>query len=551
VKDVEEEKKISADIQEELTQKLENLLERDRLGGDGESVPETPPNEAAMPLPVSQTSVKESDSETVTNPFYISIKLDLMALALLTVGVFTRMLRLESPHNVVFDEMHYGKYASLYLKNTFFFDSNPPLGKMIVALAGYLAGFDGRFSFDKIGQEYPPEMPLFALRFVPALCGSLLTPSVYLIMTELGMSHYAGGLAAFMVLFDTAILTQSRFILMESIMMFFGLAAILAVIRFRKVSGSPFTKAWFAWLSLSALLISAVFSVKYIGIYTCFLCLFLLVQDFWRLLPNKDLSDRQLLADAASRITLLTVIPAVFYLGLFWLHFTILTKAGTHELIPAEKTELSFWDKFTELQFKMLITNQENVQNHNFASDPTEWPFLTRGIAYYIAKDSNNQVHLMGNILVWYTASLCLVLYSGLLVFYLLRRRRLCYDIDEAEFQRFCTAGEVLLTGYLLHFLPYFFYDRTLFLHHYLPAYLFKLMLAGYFVSHLHYLMTKFTGNKIANTIFSLGVFVWSLGAVYVFIQFSGLSYAHRALSSDDVRALRWKETWDLIIHKK
>ena len=53
----------------------------------------------------------------------------------------------KAPRHVVFDEMHYGKYASLYLKNIFFFDSNPPLGKMMIAAAGYLAGFDGRFRY--------------------------------------------------------------------------------------------------------------------------------------------------------------------------------------------------------------------------------------------------------------------------------------------------------------------------------------------------------------------------------------------------------------------
>ena len=59
------------------------------------------------------------------------------------------------------------------------------------------------------------------------------------------------------------------------------------------------------------------------------------------------------------------------------------------EMIPEAPTRLSFAEKFLELQVKMLMTNQENVQNHNYASDPTEWLFLTRGIAYYISKDSN------------------------------------------------------------------------------------------------------------------------------------------------------------------
>ena len=139
-------------------------------------MPVTPPNEASVPNQVSQSSTTTSEH---ANPFFINIQIDVMAVVLLLCGTFTRMLRLESPNNVVFDEMHYGKYASLYLKNTFFFDSNPPLGKMIIALAGYLAGFDGKFSFDKIGQEYPHDIPLFALRYITHILNNLHNLIIY------------------------------------------------------------------------------------------------------------------------------------------------------------------------------------------------------------------------------------------------------------------------------------------------------------------------------------------------------------------------------------
>ena len=50
-----------------------------------------------------------------------------------------------------FDELFYGRFASMYSKNTFYYDSHPPLGKMFIALMGYIGGFDGQANFDAIG----------------------------------------------------------------------------------------------------------------------------------------------------------------------------------------------------------------------------------------------------------------------------------------------------------------------------------------------------------------------------------------------------------------
>ena len=67
------------------------------------------------------------------------------------------------------------------------------------------------------------------------------------------------------------------------------------------------------------------------------------------------------------------------------------------------------------------------------------------------------------------------------------------FDINESEFEKYVQTDGVLLSVYSAHYLPYLFYDRTLFLHHHLPAYIFKLMLLGYFISHMPYLLRKMT----------------------------------------------------------
>lgn len=173
------------------------------------------------------------------------------------------------------------------MKKTFFFDSHPPLGKQLISAAAYIAGFDGQFKFDRIGSPYSDIVPLFALRLVPALCGSLLIPTAYHLILELGLKQWTATLAGtlllfgnllyyiifllfirtfnihiyirvytiliiytFIIILDNALLTQSRFILMESILMQFSLFGLICIMKFRKIMDQPTNLSWWLWLIL-------------------------------------------------------------------------------------------------------------------------------------------------------------------------------------------------------------------------------------------------------------------------------------------------------------
>ncbi|KAJ8920574.1 hypothetical protein NQ315_004713 [Exocentrus adspersus] len=222
----------------------------------------------------------------------------------------------------------------------------------------------------------------------------------------------------------------------------------------------------------------------------------------------------------------------------------------TAEMIPTTPTKLSFWEKFFELHYKMMFVSTDSVQNHMYSSEPLEWPLMSRGIAYWVSSSSNAQIHLLGNVIIWYSATVCLFCYCCLLVFYLLRRRRLCYDLDETNWNQFQLIGEVFLAGYLFHYLPYFFIERTLFLHHYLPAFAFKTLLLAATLEHLYMVLNNVLKLRSVACFFILACLVWLAAIIVVFTKFSVLSYGTTVLSTNDVINLRWKDTWDFIVHK-
>lgn len=227
------------------------------------------------------------------------------------------------------------------MKNTFFFDSHPPLGKQLVALAAYIAGFDGKFKFDRIGSPYTDTVPLVALRFVPAFFGSLIVPTTYHLMLEMGLTEWTSIFAALLFLFDNALLTQSRFVLMESMLLFFSLFGILCILKFRKYYKRPYSISWFFWLVSATISLTCSLCVKYAGLYSCLLGIAIILRDFWKLLSQKSITDISLITRFITQTIVGLSASILVYVLIFYVHLSLLYKAGPHDSIMTSAFQAS------------------------------------------------------------------------------------------------------------------------------------------------------------------------------------------------------------------
>ncbi|KAL0640349.1 Dolichyl-phosphate-mannose--protein mannosyltransferase 4 [Maublancomyces gigas] len=254
-----------------------------------------------------------------------------LALFVVTVAAFiTRFWKINHPNQVVFDEVHFGKFASYYLQRTYFFDVHPPFGKLLFALMGWFVGYDGHFKFDNIGDSYiDNKVPYVAFRAMPALMGSLTVPVVFLTMWESGYSLPACLVATGLVLFDNAHIGQTRLILLDATLIFAMACSLLCYVRFYKLRHVPFGRKWWKWLLLTGVSMSCVISTKYVGVFTFVTIGAAVAIDLWNLLDyKKGLSLQQYSKHFAARAFGLIGVPFFFYLFWFQVHFAILYRSG-------------------------------------------------------------------------------------------------------------------------------------------------------------------------------------------------------------------------------
>ncbi len=446
---------------------------------------------------------------------------------LTVLALVTRLWQLGQPHALVFDEVYFRQFAANYLNGHFFFDIHPPLVKLLFAGIGTLF----HLSPEQIAAGDPGGL---ILRIMPALAGAALVPLVYIIVRQLGLGRRIAAFGALLVLCDNALLVESRFVLMDSLLLLVGMGALSSYLQLRKSKGH---RRW-VWVIATAVLLGTLVSTKWTG-----LAVVGLIAVTWAIEGVlRKVNYRRLLGEAAAVVAVI----AGIYFGSFAVHFALLTHSGTGDAFMSEKFQstlvgnpkynstatMPFWEKFIELNTEMYTAQSSlNEVTHPYASRWYSWPFEIRPIYYWqgdtLKNGEQGNIYLLGNPVVWWLSAVGVA--CALLVWLaqprLLGRRR--------------KLVAFLLTGYALNFVPFTFITRPMFLYHYLFALLFSIVATCVMLATLFDWQAEKYGEKAVRQTFWVLVVIVVLG----FLYFVPLSYGW-PMTPADLQQKIWLPTW-------
>eukprot|EP00127_Corallochytrium_limacisporum_P002962 Clim_evm9s144 gene=Clim_evmTU9s144 len=293
-------------------------------------------------------------------------------------GFLTRFWDISHPGQVVFDEVHFGGFASKYIRRTYFFDLHPPVAKLMITFAAWIMGYNGEFTFKEIGMDYASHdnvyVPYVAMRSVTALCGTLLVPVTFMTSMELGMSTIGASLATVLVLVEPIFITQSRLILLDSILLIFIALTAFARARFANLRRRPWSAQWKKWMALQGLFIALALGSKWVGLFVMALVGFHTIADLWFLLGDLRLSLADWTEHFTIRLGTLIILPIIGYIIPYWIHLMILDTTGPgigfHRNDFAKGLKTAVYENSDMIEMEGEITFQHFNPNLDIPSSP-------------------------------------------------------------------------------------------------------------------------------------------------------------------------------------
>ncbi|MFA6365006.1 MAG: phospholipid carrier-dependent glycosyltransferase [Candidatus Paceibacterota bacterium] len=407
---------------------------------------------------------------------------------LLGISFILHFWRIDIPNTPAFDEIHFATYAADYVKKITFFDIHPPLGKFIYATPLFFVDANALIDSEYAKQEKKSDdlsiitttsffkpfnhFPYQALRTIGALFGLLLVYSIFFFLKSLTRNNITALLGMCFIVFESALLMETRLILLNGMFLAFGFLAL----GFLYKEKPNLTLTGIFWgLALSIKLISIVFLGPILFFFFS-----------RRLLFPKTSFVRLCIISFSILFFLWVVISAIFLPVESRLAFYASFFEIPHFIIKINHiVDISFPTLFASQIKAFFIESYVAIRGYTVGKfHPAQspwylWPYMIMPFNYSPITKVN--MVLLGNPFVWMLGTLSVVF--SLCVLALTRLRGWITQNN---------AKSVLLVGYFSSLLPYALLHRSTFLYHYFPALIFSICLASVYIQeHLETLSEK------------------------------------------------------------
>lgn len=381
---------------------------------------------------------------------------------------------LGSPRAVVFDETYFIPTTQKYLNGVFFLEPHPPLAKLLIALGERLwqpnQTPDQFITVEKVDKDWSADWDITGYRIAPAIFGMMIAPLTFLILCLVLEHNLAAFLLSLPIAFDNALIVQSRAALIDSFLIVFCLASVLAFVYIsRRVD----------WRFRSLIILSMVWgvmagsaaSVKLTGLYVLLLVGLYGLKLLWMRQIRRGLIVGIFFAIAF----------ASTYLGIWAIHFSIAQRIigsqdygittmdrqminGEIAVDPLTRFVAQMQDAVDyQRRYEAGVPKLDLTKPDEIGSPWYWWLVGGRAIDYRWETSGNGAygyVYLMGNPVTWLISLLGVVFGTAALLIDLI------FGFLPTGRRQWFYSFVLLYWGYMI---PIMFIERVMYLYHYLP----------------------------------------------------------------------------------
>lgn len=174
------------------------------------------------------------------------------------------------------------------------------------------------------------------------------------------------------------------------------------------------------------------------------------------------------------------------------------------------------------------------------ASKPVDWPWARLGLRMCGWGDTQIKYYLVGNPIIWWAGTSSLILSVVVLLAYVLRMQRKYADMALNEWEHMVYVGKVAMVGWCLHFVPFLIMGRVTYVHHYLPALYFSVIMTAHLLDHFVFTARRLT-ERTKWIVFGAAV----LSIVGTFWWFRGVSFGITGPIKEH-KGLLWRKSWNI-----